>query len=233
MSFLFIFLYFIFIYLVLEIAVVLLVGTGLDVEVARFQVVSMLTATGFTTEESELIARHPIRRKISIFLILFGVFSLAVMISFISAILIKDFRLLQLFGITAFFAVILIVVKNKSVHAKLTQHLKMHLKKEYELHEMPIHEILYIDDKDWFINIQICKDSTFIHKKTNEIILPEEDIQLLYVQRGQEKIRSELSTIIIQEGDILLLYGIKATIEEKFQQELACMTANLEKGEGN
>jgi hypothetical protein len=231
MSILFILLYFIIIYFVLEIAVILLVSTGLDVEVARFQAVSMLTATGFTTEESELIARHPIRRKISIFLILFGVFSLAVMISFISAILVKDFRLLELLGVTAFFGAILIVVKNESVHAKLTRRFKVHLKKDYELHEMPIHEIIYIDDQDWVGNIQICKDSTFIHKKIDEVILPEVDIQLLYVHRGQEKIRSELHTINFQEGDILLLYGNKAAIEEKFHQELASKAASVEKSE--
>src|SRR6476620_11605339 len=108
MSFLFILFYFVIIYFVLEIAVVLMVSTGLDVEIARFQVVSILTSTGFTTHESELIARHPIRRKISIFLILFGVFSLAVIISFISAILAKDFRLLELLGITAIFGALLI-----------------------------------------------------------------------------------------------------------------------------
>jgi hypothetical protein len=231
MSFLFILLYFIFIFLVLEIAVVLLVSTGLEDEVARFQVISMLTATGFTTDESELIARHPIRRKISIFLILFGVFSLAVLISFISAILIKDFRLLQLVGITAFLAIILVVVKNKTVQAKLAQRFKKHLKREYELHEMPIHEILYIDDQDWFVNIQICKDSTFISNKIDKIILPEEDIQVLYVHRGQEKIRNELDNLLIQDGDILLLYGIKATIQQKFHQELACMETSLEKSE--
>jgi hypothetical protein len=223
MSFLFIILYFIFIFLVLEISVVLLVSTGLEVEVARFQVVSLLTATGFTTDESELIAKHPVRRKISIFLILFGVFSLAVLISFISAILIKDFRLLQLVGISAFFACVLLVVKNKFVQIKLAKRFKKHLKSEYELHEMPIHEILYIDEQDWFVNIQICKDSTFIHHKIYKFILPEEDIQVLYVHRGQEKIRNELNHLLIQEGDILLIYVLKASVEEKFHQELTCM----------
>jgi hypothetical protein len=231
MSFLFIIFYFIFIFLVLEIAVVLLVSTGLEGEVARFQVVSMLTATGFTTNESELIARHPIRRKISIFLILFGVFSLAVLISFISAILIKDFRLLQLVGITAFFACVLLVVKNKFVQIKLAKRFKKHLKSEYELHEMPINEILYIDDQDWFVNIQICKDSTFIHHKIDQFILSEEDIQVLYVHRGQEKIRHELNRLLVQEGDNLLIYGLKASIEEKFHQELTYMEASLEKNE--
>ncbi|MCM3570515.1 hypothetical protein [Neobacillus mesonae] len=44
----------------------------------------MMTATVFTTGESELILGHPIRRRLAAFSILFGVFSLAVIISSIS-----------------------------------------------------------------------------------------------------------------------------------------------------
>jgi hypothetical protein len=93
MGFLFILIYCIFIFFVLELSITILKITGLDHKVARFQVVSMLTSTGFTTKESELILRHPIRRKIAVFLILFGVFSLAVFISTISNILAKSFEI--------------------------------------------------------------------------------------------------------------------------------------------
>lgn len=59
MGFLFILIYFIFIVIVLEISAELFMISGLKKEIARFQAVSMLTATGFTTKESELILRHP------------------------------------------------------------------------------------------------------------------------------------------------------------------------------
>jgi hypothetical protein len=187
MGFLFIFLYIIFIYLILEISVALLVTTGLEVEIARFQVVSMLTATGFTTDESELIARHPIRRKISIFLILFGVFSLAVMISFISAILIKDFRIQQLVLVTAFFGIILALVKNIAIRNKLTQQFKKHLKKENKLEELPNCEVLYLDEKEGILHIQVDEDTKFTQKYLQQVFIPEIDIIVLYVHRGENK----------------------------------------------
>ncbi len=92
------------IFLVVEIAIALLITTGLEPQIARFQVVSMMTSTGFTTKESELILRHPIRRKIAVFLILFGAFSLAVVISSISNILAQSFRIPQMIGISLFFS---------------------------------------------------------------------------------------------------------------------------------
>ncbi|WP_053347867.1 hypothetical protein [Peribacillus butanolivorans] len=96
MNVVFMVLYFLIIGLVIEISVTLLKLTGLKNTVARFQVISMLKGTGFTTDEPKSIIDHPVRRKISMFLILFGAFSLAVIISSISTLLTDDLRLMEL-----------------------------------------------------------------------------------------------------------------------------------------
>lgn len=95
MNVVFMVLYFLIIGLVIEISVTLLKLTGLKNTVARFQVISMLKGTGFTTEEPKSIIDHPVRRKISMFF-LFGAFSLAVIISSISTLLTDDLRLMEL-----------------------------------------------------------------------------------------------------------------------------------------
>ena len=46
--------------------------TGVPIEKARFQVTSLLTGTGFTTKESEIIVQHPTRRKLAIWLMGFS-----------------------------------------------------------------------------------------------------------------------------------------------------------------
>ncbi len=46
--------------------------TGLSQETARFQARSLLTGTGFTTEEAEYIVEHPVRRRIALVLMLLG-----------------------------------------------------------------------------------------------------------------------------------------------------------------
>jgi Trk-type K+ transport system membrane component len=45
--------------IVVEVITVLFKLTGLSEEKARFQVISLLTGSGFTTKEAELITQHP------------------------------------------------------------------------------------------------------------------------------------------------------------------------------
>lgn len=90
--------------------------TGLPEQNARFQAMSALTGTGFTTTEAEMVVNYPIRRKIISLLMVFG--NLGV-VSVLSTIMISFVRtdaevtsiLLQLgwmIGITSvFFAVML------------------------------------------------------------------------------------------------------------------------------
>ncbi|WP_136656332.1 hypothetical protein [Nitratireductor sp. XY-223] len=46
--------------------------TGLPENIARFQCVSALTGTGFTTHEAEMIVNYPIRRRIVVVLMVLG-----------------------------------------------------------------------------------------------------------------------------------------------------------------
>ncbi|MED3655205.1 hypothetical protein [Heyndrickxia sporothermodurans] len=106
MGIFFILIYLTIVMVVIEINVVLFTLTGLDNNISRFQVISMLTGTGFTTSESELIIEHPLRRKLGAFLILFGAFSLAVIISVVSSILSDNFRTKEI----SYLAVVLIII---------------------------------------------------------------------------------------------------------------------------
>src|SRR4051794_18364085 len=111
MNILFLFIYLIIIMTVIEIFVIFFRLTGLKKEVSRFQVISMMTGTGFTTGESELILGHPIRRKLATFLILFGAFSLAVIISSISQFLSEGLRTKEILSGAAAVIIVLGVLK--------------------------------------------------------------------------------------------------------------------------
>ncbi len=58
--------------LVTRIATVALTHTGLSRQSARFQARSAFTGVGFTTDESEKVVNHPVRRRILLFLMLLG-----------------------------------------------------------------------------------------------------------------------------------------------------------------
>ena len=68
-----------------ELITVLFRFTGLPDEKARFQVLSLLTGTGFTTRESEMILTNRRRRRLGRATILFGyVFNLTIITAFIN-----------------------------------------------------------------------------------------------------------------------------------------------------
>jgi hypothetical protein len=58
--------------LITRIATVALTQTGLSKESARFQARSAFTGVGFTTDESEKVVNHPVRRRILLILMLLG-----------------------------------------------------------------------------------------------------------------------------------------------------------------
>ena len=59
--------------------------TGLPADKARFQVISLLTGTGFTTRESEIILSSRIRRRLARVTMLFGyVFNITIVTTFIN-----------------------------------------------------------------------------------------------------------------------------------------------------
>ena len=75
-------------WVIAELFTILFRFTGLPDEKARFQVLSLLTGTGFTTHESEMILSTRRRRRLARVTILFGyVFNLTVVTSFINVVL--------------------------------------------------------------------------------------------------------------------------------------------------
>ncbi|MGG4268284.1 TrkA C-terminal domain-containing protein [Peribacillus simplex] len=220
MNLVFMLLYFIIIVLVIEISVTLLKLTGLKSTVARFQVISMLTGTGFTTDESKSIIDHPVRRKISMFLILFGVFSLAVIISSISSLLTDDLRLMELSIIIGILAVLAIFVKTPFLNNRISNKMRSEMHNHYELWEHPIEDVLFLEEEDVVMEIDIYEDSEFIDAKAFDVIPHGADINILFIESGEVKIRKELYEYKIKLGDTLILYGNKKEIEETFSKEI-------------
>ncbi|MBT2604193.1 hypothetical protein J7E55_14410 [Bacillus sp. ISL-53] len=220
MNLLFMLLYLIIIILVIEISVTLMKLTGLKGTVARFQVISMLTGTGFTTDESKSIIDHPVRRKISMFLILFGAFSLAVIISSISTLLTDDLRLMELSIIIGILVVLTVLVKAPFLNNRLSNKMKSEMYNHYELWEHPIEEVLFLEEEDVVMEIDIYEDSEFIDVKAFDVISDGADINILFIESGEVKIRKELYEYKIKLGDNLFLYGNKKEIEETFSKEI-------------
>ncbi|PWW25581.1 TrkA family protein [Cytobacillus oceanisediminis] len=216
MGVLFILIYLGIILAVIEINTLLFTYTGLDKHIARFQVISMLTGTGFTTGESELIIDHPIRRRVGAFLILFGAFSLAVIISAISNLLSDEFYTKNISIVAAALIMIIFILKTPYVKKLLSSKLEHELEEHYDFRDLPIRDALLTDESDHILNYFIDSSSEFIGKELGDVIEEDEDILVLYIQRGDLKIRKNRLVTEIQEGDHIILYGDENAIERKF-----------------
>lgn len=217
MGILFIFIYLFIVFTVIEINSSIFVATGLDRKIARFQVISMLTGTGFTTGESELIIDHPVRRRLGAFLILFGAFSLAVIISAITQLLSDTFYTMEIAYIAGALLAILFILRVPHVKNSLEKQLKRELKENYELADLPIKDVLLMDDDDEVREISIKEESPFSGKTFDELVDIEEDLMLLFIKRGDINIRNKAYHTELEPGDRLVLYGNDPLINEKFK----------------
>jgi hypothetical protein len=214
MGIVFMLLYFLIVVLVIEISVIAFTLTGLEKDVARYQAISMLTGTGFTTDESQLIIDHPIRRRISMFLILFGAFSMAVIISAITNILSDDLRLNKLILINAVLLAIFIVGKTPITKRLLQNRFDYEMKKKLDISELPIKEALFLNEEDMVTDVFIKENARLIGKAVKDVFGQGEDVNLLFIKRGELNVRKDLNEETIQAGDKLYLYGNKNEIEK-------------------
>lgn len=214
MGFVFILLYFFIVALVIEISVIAFTLTGLEKGVARYQAISMLTGTGFTTDESQLIIDHPVRRRISMGLILFGAFSLAVIISAITNILSDDLRLNKLMIISSVLLVIFILGKTPMTTKLLQHRFEYEMKKNLDISELPIKEALFLSEDDVVTDLVIEENTRLDGEKVEGVFEHGHDINLLFIKRGEVNIRENLVDETIQAGDKLYLYGNKQAIEK-------------------
>lgn len=217
---LFILLYAAIMWLVIEITVVLFVYTGLKKQIARYQVISMVTATGFTTDESSLIIDHPIRRRISAGVILFGYFSLAVMISSIAAILSNDLRVNLLAMVILVFFAVLLVLRNRRVNAFLTDRFEHEMDTEYDLEDWPLKTALGLEENDMVAMIEINEGSDYENTASENLLMRDDDIHLLFIKRGNVILRKSLFQVELLAGDRVMIFGDENTIKEKFADML-------------
>ncbi len=225
MILLFLLIYFIIILVVIEIFVILFQMTGLKVKVSRFQVISMMTGTGYTTGESELILGHPIRRKLAAFLISFGAFSLAVIISSVSQFLSNGLRTTEILIGAAVVIIIYCILKIEGIQLVLSKLFNQELKHKVGLADLPIRDIFLKNKEDILIHLPLYKeselaDSSLIQLITNHHSL---DFAILFIERGDVIIRKNIYETTLQEGDQLLLFGRKTVIYETFSHDLQIM----------
>jgi len=214
------FIYFFFI----EIFTILFRLTGMTRSKSRFQVISLFTNSGYTTQEAELIMNHQLRRKLANTTMIFGYLLNVTVISVLINIIMtlgnsqsQDVWKFVLY-IGGFFAVLTIISKIRFVSRFfqfMTKRIAVVL--FYGKHANII-EVLDNYDQNSIVEVTVRvlpKILDQVPLKANGV-KSEYGIQVLAINRSHQVITDVSGEDFIRKGDRLVLFGKMRNIRELF-----------------
>ena len=199
--------------------------TGLQAEKARFQVISLLTGTGFTTRESEMMLSSRRRRRLAQITMLFGyVFNITIVSAFINVFISMKVTVLrdEVIGLLiplATIALIFIFMRVPKVHAWGENLLHRIADRVFDRKET-FNAVMLIDN----ISTESIAQVTLRH-------IPEEykgmtladthlradtGIMVMLVERGNSKPVPAGADTVFEPGDKLTVFGDYQTICNAF-----------------
>lgn len=196
-------------FIIVEVITVLFKLTGLSEEKARFQVISLLTGSGFTTKESELITQHPSRRKLAQILMILGYVGFLTGVSFLVNIIKKSFSFVTIIELIIFFLFLLGFFRNKfflayfdNIIEKFILHRRFKIKNPSKMYKLITRAKGY-----GVFNILIDENSVLVGVSLKESNLKPNNIIILNIDKGNQFIGFPTRDYVIDKGDNVLLYG--------------------------
>ncbi|MGF1588961.1 MAG: TrkA C-terminal domain-containing protein [Pleurocapsa sp.] len=205
--------------LITRIATEALTLTGLSRTSARFQARSAFTGTGFATAESEAIVKHPLRRRIIMWLMFLGNAGFITVISslvltFVSTSSTGDglFRLLYLLiGI----GILWLLATNRAFNRILTRLVRKGLHRWTDLDLRDYAHLLHLKGKYQVTEIEVNDGNWLANKQLKQLRLADEGIAVLGIERRDRiYIGAPYGDTCIYPGDTLIVYGRKAALVE-------------------
>lgn len=202
--------------LVVEIFTTVFMLTGLSHTKSKFQVISMLTSTGFTTKESEVIMLDPIRRRYAQILIVFGYCASVTIVSMLVSSINTNTNVLEYFISISLLILFILIINNKTIRKKVDPRIQKFGAK-----------MLYGKDENYLIILETLNEKVVGKIKLNN--LPEEfnnktieemqinhthEIQILAIERNKRILRHVTKDDYLKIGDLILVYGSKQNITQ-------------------
>ena len=203
------------IFVIVEFAAIAFNLTGLNKEASKFQAISLVTNTGFTTTEAELIVRHRTRRKIAYFLMITFYVSMPVLITLLILVLSSGIELNDIFIIIGFVIFYFFFIRNKKVISFIEKFIKNFIVK-YEIVPPSSIEDLFDLKGNYKIVKTIMENASLAGKKVSDLKLNNIDITILAIERGNQLFKTVRGNDTLEIGDKLILYGNINSIRKTF-----------------
>ncbi|MFZ7102219.1 MAG: TrkA C-terminal domain-containing protein [Peptococcaceae bacterium] len=203
------------IYIIAEIGTIAFKLTGLSKDTARFQAISLITNTGFTTGEAELIVRDKTRRRIAAFLMVTFYVSLPLIIATVLDTFSRGLTILNISLAIIALYISYIIMRNENFIAFLEKHIEKNLITYAVVQEKSLQEILAVDSDYKIVQVYI-ENHDVVHKPLANLALQKQEIIVLAIERTQELIKRPQGYHTMELGDKVLLYGDINNIEKLF-----------------
>jgi hypothetical protein len=204
--------------IVVRIATVALTHTGLSKESARFQARSAYTGTGFTTDESESVVNHPVRRRIIMMLMILrsGGFVTAIATLLLSFVDTQTYeQALLRFGILVGSIIALwFIASSRWIDEKLSNLIEWTLNNWTRLQVRDYAKLLHLSGQYSIIELLVCEGDWMANKKLGQLLLAKEGILVLGIQKQDGSyIGTPRGDSLVKIGDTLIVYGRAKTLE--------------------
>ena len=201
-----------------RVATVMLTATGLSRDVARFQARSAFSGAGFTTNESESVVNHPVRRRIVLQLMLLGaagvVTSLtSLLLSFTDASGAQTAnRILVLLG---GLVGLRLLAGSQVVDRALTRVTEWALRRYTTLNVRDYDKLLHISDHYSVAELEVREGDWLAGQSLGDLGLRKEGVIVLGLyRRSGAYVGVPGPSTVVHEGDRLVVYGEEDSIPQ-------------------
>ena len=204
--------------IVIRVGTMALMLTGLSREAARFQSHSAFTGVGFTTQESETIVGHPVRRHLTMGLMMLGNIGMATVIATLTATLLSESTSehwgLSLVVLAMGVLVLYTLFKSDWVERQLNRPIAFALRQFTHLDVRDYVSLLELSNGFAVTELVVEPDDWIAGKTLVELALAREGVLVLGIRRNDTYIGAPSSGNSIESGDTLVMYGPHQRLDE-------------------
>jgi len=200
-------------------ATIALMHTGMSRERARFQARSALSGAGFTTNESELVVKHPVRRRIITCLILIGN---AGVVTAISSLILgfvnpeSGFAQMRNIYILIFgIALLVFATRWNRLHRYIEKAINILLDRYTDIRPKQFSKMLTVMEDYEVTEMKVAENAWMEGQTLADLHLPDEGILVLGILKdGQTYLGVPRGRYRIESADRLYLYGKADRIQD-------------------
>lgn len=206
-----------------RVATVMLTATGLSRDIARFQARSAFSGAGFTTNESESVVNHPVRRRIVLQLMLLGA---AGVVTSLTSLLLSFAGATG--GQTATRGTVLVVglallyllARSRVVDRALTRTTEWALRRYTRLDVRDYDKLLHISDDYAVAEVDARQGHWLVGRSLGDLGLRDEGVVVLGIyRRSGDYVGVPRPSTVVEDGDRLVMYGDEDAIPQLLARE--------------